>query len=300
MLIFDYLITYFDYMDIPQLKNFLILSDTLNYRKAAELINIVQPALSRQIQLLEKEIGSMLFNRSKRAVTLTEAGLFFKKEADRILQDLNKTIIRTAQMHNGEAGEIRVTHASSAMNTVVPSFLVKVKKKWPELKTIAQETSNFQQIELLLTRKTDIGVAPNIILPPQVNSKILYRENFVLILPGDHPLLKKNLTDLSVLKNEPFILPQLATGAGYVEAILQICQGFGFKPKVAHESAHSIGVLRLVEAGLGISIEPISSVRGANMNIKMIELKKLPQKSSMILFWLREREEELDRFIKMF
>jgi DNA-binding transcriptional LysR family regulator len=287
-------------MGTQQIKNFLVLCDTLNFRKAAEQINIVQPALSRQIQLLEDEIGAMLFNRSKRVVTLTDAGIFFQKEAQRILQDLNKTIIRTAQVHNGEAGEVRITHSSSAMNTVVPSFLVKVKHKWPDLKTIAQETSNFQQIEMLLTRKTDFGVAPNIVLPAEVSSKILYSENFVLILPGSHLLSKKKLNDLSVLKNETFILPQLSTGVGYVEAVLQICQAFGFKPRVAHESAHSIGVLRLVEAGLGVSIEPLSSVRGANMNIKVIELKNLPQKVSMILFWLREREEELSRFIKMF
>jgi DNA-binding transcriptional LysR family regulator len=287
-------------MDIQQIKNFLVLCDTLNFRKAAEQINIVQPALSKQIQLLENEVGALLFNRSKRAVVLTEAGVFFRKETNRILQDLNKTIIRTAQLHNGEAGEIRVTHASSAMNTVVPSFLVKVKRKWPNLKTIVQETSNFQQIEMVLARKTDIGVAPNILVPPEINSKVLYKENFVLILPNNHSLSKTKLTDLSVLKNETFILPQLSTGIGYVEAILQICQDFGFKPKVAHESAHSIGVLRLVEAGLGISIEPVSSVSGANMNIKLIELKDLPQKVTMTVFWLREREDELNRFIKMF
>ena len=287
-------------MDVQQIRNFLILCDTLNFRKAAEQINIVQPALSRQMQLLENEMGAMLFNRSTRAVTLTEAGIFFQKEVQRILLDLNKTIIRTTQVHNGEAGEVRITHSSSAMNTVVPSFLVRVKQKWPELKTIAQETSNFQQIEMLLSRKTDMGVAPNIVLPPEVSSKILYKENFVLIIPADHPLSKKKITDLSVLKNETFILPQFSTGAGYMEAILQICHAFGFKPKVAHESAHSTGVLRLVEAGLGISIEPLSSVRGADMNVKVIELKNIPQKVSMILFWLQEREEELSRFIKMF
>jgi len=287
-------------MGTQQIKNFLVLCETLNFRKAAEQINIVQPALSRQIQLLESEMGALLFNRSTGTVTLTEAGIFFQKEAQRILLDLNKTIIRTAQVHKGEAGEVRITHSSSAMNTVVPSFLVSVKQKWPDLKTIAQETSNFQQIEMLLARKTDMGVAPNIMLPPEVSSKILYRENFVLILPANHPLSKKKVNDLSVLKNETFILPQFSTGIGYVEAILQICHAYGFKPKVAHESAHSMGVLRLVEAGLGISIEPMSSVRGANMNIKTIELKNLPQKVSMILFWLREREEELNRFIKMF
>ncbi|MEO8403974.1 MAG: LysR substrate-binding domain-containing protein [Chitinophagaceae bacterium] len=287
-------------MDIQQIKNFQVLCETLNFRKAAEQINIVQPALSKQIQLLEQEVGAMLFNRSKRTVVLTEAGIFFQKETNRILHDLNKTITRTSQLHNGEAGEIKVTHASSAMNTVVPSFLFKVKGVWPNLKTIVQETSNFEQIDMLLARKTDIGIAPNILVPPEINSKILYKENFVLILPKDHPLSKKRLTDLSILKNETFILPQVSTGIGYVEAILQICQGFGFKPKVAHESSHSTGVMRLVEAGLGISIEPISSVRGSAMNLKLVELKSLPQKVTMTAFWLREREEELSRFIEMF
>jgi DNA-binding transcriptional LysR family regulator len=287
-------------LDIQQVKNFLILADTLNFRKSAEQINIVQPALSRQIQLLENEIGALLFNRKNRTVTLTEAGMFFQKEASRILQDLDKTITRTSQLHNGEAGEIKLTHASSAMNTVVPSFLVKLRNKWPNLKTTVQEASNFQQIEMLLARKTDIGIAPNITLPPEVNSKILYKENFVLILPANHPLSKKKFTDLSVLKNETFILPQLSTGVGYVEAILQICREYGFKPKVAHESAHSTGVLRLVEAGLGISIEPVSSVKDSNMNVKLMELKNIPQKATMIVFWLKERDEELSKFMKMF
>jgi DNA-binding transcriptional LysR family regulator len=287
-------------MDIQQIKNFLVLCDTLNYRKAAEQINIVQPALSRQIQLLESEMGAVLFNRSKRTVTLTEAGLFFQKEAERILQDLHKTITRAAQVHHGEAGEVRITHASSAMNTVVPSFLVRMKQKWPNLKTIAQETSNSDQVEMLLARKADIGVAPNIMLPLEMSSRILYQENYVLILPGDHTISEKKVMDLSMLKDETFILPQLSTGVGYVEAILQICQGFGFKPKVAHESDHAMGALRLVEAGLGISIEPASSVIGANLNVRLIELKSLPQKASMILFWLREREAELSRFIEMF
>jgi DNA-binding transcriptional LysR family regulator len=287
-------------MYIQQLKNFLVLSNTLNFRKAAEQINIVQPALSRQIQLLEKEVGAVLFNRSNRTVSLTEAGLFFQKEVNRILLDLEKAIIRTAQLHHGEAGEVRITHSGSAMNTVVPSFLVKVKHGLPNLKTIVMEISNLQQIEMMQTRKTDIGIAPNILLPQEINSKILYKEPFVLVLPANHPLSKKKFTDLSVLKNEVFILPQFATGIGYVETILQICRSFGFIPKVEHESTHTISVLRLVEAGLGISIEPISSVRGVNMNIKLIELKNIPQKAEMILFWLREREEELSRFIKMF
>ena len=287
-------------MDLRQLEHYLLLCETLNFRKTAEQINIVQPALSRQMQLLEKEVGAVLFDRSRRTVSLTAAGLFFQMEAGRIVEDLRRIVVRTAELHTGAAGEIKVTHASSAMNSVVPAFLVKVKQRWPQLKTTVYETSNFQQIDMLIKRKTDIGIAPNILIPPEIASKTLYRENFALLLPRHHRLSKSKLSDLSVLKNETFILPQLITGSGYVEIILQMCAAYGFKPTVAHESAHSTGVLRLVEAGLGISIEPISSVRGVKMNIKVIELTNLPQKAEMNLIWLRERQKELDRFIKMF
>jgi len=287
-------------MDIRQIQNFLVLSQTLNFRIASERINIVQPALSRQIQLLESELGALLFHRTKRVVTLTQAGVYFQTEARRILRDLNTVIDRTAQLHTGEAGEIRVTHASSAMNTVIPSFLVKVRHQWPNLKTIVDETSNYQQIQMLLRRETDIGIGPNILAPPEIETRILYKENFALLLPQRHPLSKKKLNSLSVLKNESFILPRLSTGIGYVETILQICQSYGFRPKVAHESAHSIGVLRLVEAGLGVAIEPMSSVRGVTMNVKLIELKQIPQKVEMALFWLRDREKELNRFLNIF
>jgi DNA-binding transcriptional LysR family regulator len=287
-------------MDIRQIQNFLVLSETLNFRAASEQINIVQPALSRQIQLLESELGALLFHRTKRVVTLTQAGAYFQKEARRVLHDLGMVISRTAQLHTGEAGEIRVTHASSAMNTVVPAFLVKVRHRWPNLKTLVHETSNYRQIEMLLMRETDIGIAPNILAPPEIETKILYKENFALLLPERHPLAKKRLSDLSVLKSETFILPQLSSGVGYVETILQICQSYGFKPKVAHESAHSIGVLRLVEAGLGVAIEPMSSVRGVKMKVRIVELKRIPQKVEMTLFWLRERATELNRFLSIF
>lgn len=287
-------------MDVQQLRNFLVLCNTLNFRKAAEQVNIVQPALSKQIQLLESELGAVLFDRSNRSVQLTEAGLYFRDEADRILHDLHRTISHTAQIHRGEAGEIRITHSTSAMNTIVPTFLAKVKKKWPRLKTIAQETSNFQQLELLLARKTDLGVAPNVMLPEQVRSKTLYEEDFVLILPRHHHLTKENFKSMSALHNETFILPERSTGIGYLEMILQICQDAGFKPQVAHESANAMGVLRLVEAGLGVSIEPISVVRGVDLDITLIPLTTIPQKVRMTLFWLREREKELERFIEIF
>lgn len=287
-------------MDIQQLKNFLILCETLNFRKASEHINIVQPALSRQIQSLEESVGALLFSRNKRNVALTEAGIYFRKESNRIIHELEKAIEKTSLIHRGEAGEISIGNASSAMQTVVPSFLVKAKERFPDLKTNLLEMDNRKQIEMLINRESDLGVGPNILVPTEINYRVLYQENFVILLPQNHPISSDNFTDISMLKDENFILPPLSVGYGYVETIQQMCQKYGFKPKVVHESAHSSSVQRLVEAGLGISIEPISSVKGMSSNIKLIELKDEPQKAEMMLLWLKEREDELRNFLDLF
>jgi DNA-binding transcriptional LysR family regulator len=286
-------------MDIQQLRNFLILCNTLNFRKAAEQINIVQPALSRQIQLLEAEIGATLFNRTKRSVVLTKAGVYFKEEADIIIHALDKAKNKAKQIHNGDVGEIIIGHASSAMHSVVPNFILKIRARFPGMRSIIQEVANGPLIENILNREIAIGIAPNILMPQKIKYKILYRENFVVLLPKKHRVNAKNFTNLSVFAKEDFILPSTSVSIGYVETIYQMCQKFGFKPNVVYESAYSSGVQRLVEAGLGISIEPISSVRDLNIDVKIIELKNIKQKAEMMMMWLDERENELKPFLNL-
>jgi DNA-binding transcriptional LysR family regulator len=286
-------------MDIQLLKNYLVLCETLNFREAAERISIVQPALSRQIKLIEEQTAALLFKRDKRNVNITPAGTFFKTECERIIGEYEKAIQRTAQIHKGEAGEIKIGHASSAMQTILPLFLVKIKSALPNIKTSLNETANRNLIEMLLIRKIDIGFGPNILPPSEIESKLIYEENFVLILPENHPISEENYVDLSAFAHENFILPPLNVGYGYVETIEQMCFKYGFKPNVVHESAYSMSVQRLVEAGMGISIEPMSSVKGINMNIKFIELKNEPQKAKMMMLWLKERKEELNKFLEM-
>lgn len=102
-------------MTIEQLNNFLIVAETLNFRKSTEKIYIAQPALSRQIQVLEQEIGAILFDRSKKQIQLTAAGRYFRDEAHRIIGQLEQAVLKTAQIQNGNAGENICGHASSAM-----------------------------------------------------------------------------------------------------------------------------------------------------------------------------------------
>ena len=284
-------------MDIRTLQNFLQLAETLNYRKTAESILIAQPALSRQIRILEEEIGAELFIRTKRSVQLTEAGLFFKNEVQRMVQQMDEIVHRTAEIHRGEAGTLRIGHASSSMHSVLPQILVTLRERFPNLKTLLIEASNRFEIEALRNRDIDLGFAPNMIVPPDFESLVIYRENFVLILPESHPLSIDTFQSIAQVANENFIIPPRMASHGYVETIEAICQSAGFLPRVEQESGHSATVLRLVEAGLGVSIEPKSSLSAQNMRVKYIELRDIPQKAEMKLIWLRERTHSIQKFL---
>jgi DNA-binding transcriptional LysR family regulator len=286
-------------MDIKQLKNFLILTETLNYRKTSEEIFLAQPALSRQIKQLETEIGAILFKRNKRSVELTPAGKHFSQEVKRMIRQLEKAVQHTARIHRGEAGEIHIGHASSSMQSVLPDILVRFRQQMPELKTHLLESTNSFEIEALLNREIDIGFAPNILVPDAIATKVIYEENFVVILPHNHPLNAEEFTDLSILSKENFILPPYEQGRGYLEVIDEMCQKYGFTPNVVHESGNSATVLRLVEAGIGISIEPKSTLNGTLLRIKSIELVHIPQKSKMLVIWLKERTDELKPFLNL-
>ncbi len=287
-------------MTITQLKNFLIVAETLNFRKSSEQILIAQPALSRQVQQLEEETGVQLFDRSKKQVQLTVAGIYFKKEIERHLHQLEEIVRRTKKIHNGEAGEIHIGHASSAMQSVLPKLLSQLKIQMPGLKTVLTEGTNKLIFEKLLHRELDFGFVPNANPPKELNSKVIYKENFVLILPAKHRLSKKTFTSLAACADEDWVLPPQKEGFGYVEIVYRIFQNHGFLPKVVHESPNASSVLRLVEAGLGLNIMGKSALTGVQLDIKHIELTDIPEKIEMRLVWLKEREPELKKTIEIF
>lgn len=287
-------------MTVDQLKNFIIVAEVLNFRKATEKIYIAQPALSRQIQVLENEIGANLFDRSKKQIKLTAAGVFFKKEAQRIIEQLEQVKKKTAQIYKGEAGEITIGHVSSAMQSVIPAFLKKIQTTVPGLKIGLLEGTNRLIFNKINNRELDFGLVPNAASPASISSSVVYKENFILITPGSYKLNKKSFKSIKEYADANWILPPQTEGHGYNELLYRIFQNHGFIPNVVYESPNSSTVLRLVNAGLGVTIIGKSALNGLDLDVKYVELQKLPEKVEMRLVWLKERENELKEYINLF
>jgi DNA-binding transcriptional LysR family regulator len=285
-------------MDINVLKNFLVLAENLSFTKSSDQVFIAQPALSRQIKQLEESLHAQLFKRNKRNVNLTPAGVYFRCEVQRIVNQYDHAVKMTSRLHKGEAGEIRIGYTHSAMQSFVPSLIRHINKVLPDIHTVLLELSNNRQAELLKNKEIDIGFSTNPIVGEKIKSRLMVKENFAVVLPLDHEVNQQNFKDFSVFAGAPFILPPKAECATYVGILESIFRDAGLTPNLAHETAHAGTGIRMVETGMGLTIEPLSGIK-KYANIKYVELKDIPQKAELTMLWHPELETEAPRVVEL-
>ena len=144
-------------MELRQLKSFVILAEELHFNNAAEKLFIVQPALTKQIQDLEADLGVKLFDRNKRSVKLTIAGAYFLKEVKAILLKLEETKNRIKWVEDGAKGEVRIGYVGSCIHTFLPDMLSVLQDKNPHIQTYLNEMTSSSQ--LLAIQKGELDIA---------------------------------------------------------------------------------------------------------------------------------------------
>ena len=276
-------------IDTSVLRNFLLLCKTLNFTRASEQTHIAQPALSRQIKQLEDLIGAVLFNRNKRNVELTSAGKYFQKEAEHLINQFDFAVRRTNKLYHGQAGEIRIGYTHSALQHFLPKMMLAVNNVYPNVKIIWLEFNNTRQYDALKNREIDIGFSTNPEVDRNFRHKIIAKTNFAVAMPLEYPVDANGFNGLKQFSEERFILPPKAEGPKFVETLNSIFIHEGFTPRTIHETPFASTAIRLVESGFGLTIEPVTSLKGYKV-IKYIELDQLPQKVENVMLWLPSTE----------
>lgn len=272
-------------MELRHLKYFITVAEELHFTRAAEKLFIVQPALSRQIKQLEEELGVQLFNRTKRIVTLTEAGQFFYIEVKDLFLMLDQIKSRTRQIETGSVGKIKVGYVGSSMITVLPRLITTLQKKHPDIHLELFEIPAKIQMEELIAEKLDIGFLRIPYEEKELNQEVIYIEPYSLVLPANHKKNEKNYKGLREFADENFILPPRNAGERYFDNIISLCTAAGFSPHIVHESHYENATVRLVENNIGISIFPTSYKKAFNAKVKFIELKDIPNRLQLSIVW---------------
>ena len=149
-------------MELRHLRYFLAVGEEEHYGRAAARLRVAQPALSRQIQDLEEEIGFKLFDRMPRGVRISAAGKLFLEDARRILQQLNEATDRARRVARGQSGTLRVGFAENASwHGVVPDSFRRFRERIPDGELQLNPMASLEQIEALMAGHIDAGFIYN-------------------------------------------------------------------------------------------------------------------------------------------
>ncbi|GAA4278976.1 LysR family transcriptional regulator [Aquimarina mytili] len=272
-------------LELRHFAYFLAVAEELHFRKAAEKLFISQPGLSRQIKQLEERIGVSLFDRNKRNVSLTPAGLYLKKELEYIFNHIDFTVKQTRLIDKGNKGEIRIGFLGSAMQTVIPELLVKSNTKFPAIRFNLEEMSNHLQVEAIEKDQLDIGFVRLARVPKGLKMRTVFEDTFSLVLPENHKLTKETFRSIKQVSEENFVLFSSDYSSLYYDKIMSICEDKGFTPKVSHKSVHAQTIYKLVESGLGVAIVPTSLQYGFDLGVKFLEIPRISQKTLLSVIW---------------
>lgn len=275
-------------LELRHLNYFKVLATELHYRRAAESLFISQSALSQQIKQLEQILKVTLFDRSNKKVALTDAGNLFYRDVQQIMNKVETAIVHLKLYKEGNTGQIGIGFVASAMESVLPALLKQFNNDCPNIKFQLDELSNSEQLVALQNESIDLGFMRSNHIPEGFTSQKVFTETFSIVLPSRHPMVKEKFKHIGQLKDEFFILFPNEQSQLYYQQILSLCADQGFAPKVAHRSIHAPTIFRLVENGMGLSIIPTSLAAGNYPNIKFIELKGIPQQTSLYAVWKKE------------
>lgn len=185
-------------MELRHLRYFTVLAEELHFRRASEKLFVAQPALSRQLQDLEAELGVQLLERTKRQVTLTPAGRYLYEQATRVLAELETVKQEVRRRHHGEIGTVQVGYVGTALHSVLPTLLRDFKQAHPGLTLALRELTTVEQVQGVRTGQLHLGlVRQPVALPLEVQLRPVWRERFALVLPAKHPHTHQPLTETS-------------------------------------------------------------------------------------------------------
>lgn len=178
-------------LTLRQLEAFLAVARTLSFSKASRLIHLSQPGLSSAVRKLEDAIGTRLFDRDTRNVTLTPAGAELLSVADDLLNDFDFALDRVRDYLGGKRGRIAIAAAPSVAAGFLPEVIAKFQRLYPGIALQVHDTFSERCIEMLRNGKVDLALGPEKRIDPTLLHRDLFRDHLVLFCRSDHPLAKR-------------------------------------------------------------------------------------------------------------
>jgi LysR family transcriptional regulator, benzoate and cis,cis-muconate-responsive activator of ben and cat genes len=245
-------------MELRHLRYFVTVAELLSFTKAARRLRVAQPALSRQIQDLEEELGLKLFQRGTRPLKLTEAGAAYQVEARAVLQRAEQAAQTAQAVARGEQGEIHLSYAPTPTVELLPRILDSFQKTAPGVKVTLHDLSSEEMLRGLVEGRLQLSltVRPSPRALRGLKFEMLREYPVCAALRPGHPLARQRHARLDRLVDEPLLAYSRLEYPDYLAQIDVMFAPLGRSPRVAEEHDSSSGILAAAEIGRGWMLAP--------------------------------------------
>jgi DNA-binding transcriptional LysR family regulator len=276
--------------DLKQLHCFAVLGEELHFGRAAKRLNMTQPPLSRQIQMLEHALKVQLLLRTSRSVRLTPAGRAFLPDARRILALTESAVSAAQRISKGESGLIRIGFTAGSSYSFLPRLLAQAKAELKDVGMVLNEMVTMQQMEALRDKRIDFGLVRPPVDQRGVEGVCVGNEPLLLAVPCHHRLASGAAPSMKDLAGEPFITYSPVEGRYFYELIEGMFRKAGISAKYVQHISQTHSILALVSAGIGISLVPESANKLHFEGAVLRELSGPPVFAQLFLVWSSEND----------
>jgi len=294
-------------MTLNELRFVVALAKARNFRKAAEVCFVSQPALSLAVKKLEDELGVLLFERNRNDVTMTAIGELVVEQATRAIEEANRVKEIARQGNNQLVGALKLGVIYSIGPYLLPEIIPYLRQSAPEMPLIVEENLTINLETQLRNGVIDVAI---IALPfdiPGIKTLPLYEEEFVVVVPITHDWAKRDSIDPEELADEKILL--LNSGHCFSNQVMQACPRLSRNGEILQ--GNSLDTIRnMVASNLGLTVLPASATieRYQNPLIKVVPFTKPAPKRQIALAWRKSygREKAVEeiaqaiRQLKMF
>lgn len=274
-------------MNLKRIRYFVAVAEEMHFGRAAARLNVVQPAISQQIKLLEEDLGMQLLERSSRRVMLTQAGQAFLAEARRVVQQVEVATQAARDAIGGRVGLLRVGFVDSAVWTLLPTVIRAFRTQYPRIALSLAQMPRTPQLERLENSELDVAIVPGPVMREGITAVELARTSLCVALPKGHHLAAREKVEIEALAREAFVALPLAEDPRRInEVVHHLCANAGFEPILGQAVEQMHTTLSLVSAGLGVGIVPQWASKAWSDNIEYRVL--LPETDYVLVLCYRE------------
>jgi DNA-binding transcriptional LysR family regulator len=270
-------------MELRHLRYFHAVAGTRSFSRAAELLHIAQPPLSRQIRQLEDYLQVELFDRDSRPIALTAAGKFFHEQTLHVVSRLREIEEGTRRLARGQRAWLGIGFVPSVMCGPLPDLIRQFRVAEPEVETGFTELMTVEQAAALKLGRIDVGFGRLAIDDPEISCVTLLREPLLAAVPAGHRLLERSALRLAELAHQPLILYPARPRPGYADQVLELFARQGLQPSAVREANEMQTALGLVAAGIGVTLVPASAQQARGDGVVYLPLSEPDAASPIIM-----------------